>query len=220
MIWRWHLHGLGSTGKQETPIKWSLALWKPSVDNFPGQLLFIFINLLLKMTFPPENTYFLVLIKYAALGCILQCFESKLTDNWVHVTIPCIWCLIFHKRFQGAEEADAVESCLKKMFSLFFLKLGHIRIQLLLINFSVSLLSHLAYHMMDLNCQCTCYFALHCGSQQLCPQGQASLLMAFLYSMYSKLAHLLWCYQIKSDCNVCLGVTWHKKQGIIQSCKW
>lgn len=78
---------------------------------------------------------------------------------------------------------------------------SHIRIQLLLINSSVSLLSHLAYHMMDLNCQCTCDFTLRCGSQQLCPQGQASLLAASLYCMYSKLLRLLWCYQIKPDCN-------------------
>lgn len=45
------------------------------------------VRVLLKMTFPAENTYFLVLIKLGALGCILQYFESKLTDNGVHVTI-------------------------------------------------------------------------------------------------------------------------------------
>lgn len=126
MTWRWHFDGLGCTGKQKILIKWSLALWMPSVDNFPGQLLFIFITLLLKMTFPPENMCFLVLIKSGALGCILQCFESKLTDNWGHDTISCIWCLIFPKTFKSVEEADDVGSCLKKTLSLFFLKLGHI----------------------------------------------------------------------------------------------
>ena len=99
--------------------------------------------------------------------------------------------------------------CKENIFTSLFAETGsHIRIQLLLIIFFVSLLSRLVYHMMDLNCQCTCYFALHGGSQQLCLQGQAPLLAVFLYCMYSKLAHLLWCYQIKPDCNACLEVTW------------
>lgn len=46
------------------------------------------VGLLLKMTFPPENTYFLMFIKSGALECILQYFEPMLTDNRVHVTIP------------------------------------------------------------------------------------------------------------------------------------
>lgn len=159
-----HFGGLGCTAKQETPDKWSLALWKPSVENFPAQLLFIFITLQLKMTFPPANAYFLVLIKYGALECILHWMESKLTEDWGHLPMPCIWGLIFHKRSQSVKEADAVENCLKKTL-LFPETRSHTRVQLLLINVSVSLLSHLAYHAMDLHCQCSL-----CGSQPPCPK--------------------------------------------------
>lgn len=39
------------------------------------------LGVLLKTIFPPENTYFLVLVEFGALGCILRYFESNLTDN-------------------------------------------------------------------------------------------------------------------------------------------
>lgn len=155
--------GLGCTVKQETSDKWSPALWKPSVDNFPAQVLF---TLVLKMTFPPANAYFLVLIKYGALECMLHWLESKLAENWGHVTSPCIWCLIFHKRPQCWGSWWGWK--LLKENTLFPETGSHIRVQLLLINFSVSLLSHLAYHAVDLHCQRS--LALQCGSQPLCPK--------------------------------------------------
>lgn len=201
MIWRWHFGRLGFTGKQETPMKWSLALWKSTVDNFLAHI----YHTASKNDLSTKKYIFSSAYKMWGTGVYPAVFCIN-TDRQLS---PCYRPLHLVSHFSRKTQKCWGSCWCGKLFkentSTRFPETGsHIRIQLPLINFSVSLLSHLACHMMDLNCQCTCYFVLHCGSQQLCPQGQSSWLAAFLYCMYSKPAHLIWCYQIKPDCNVCL----------------